>query len=171
MRLAVSTLGCIAAIAGAAACQRTAAQEPAPLRQVAAIRLPGVKGRIDHLAFDPARQRLFVAALGNDTVEVVDTASGSHLKALSGFHEPQGIAIVTGLGIVAIANGDTGTLQLIDAATFAMRSTIEIGGDADNVRYDAAARRVYVAAVGGLYAVDPAAGKKIGRVPIDGHPE
>lgn len=171
MTLAVSTIGCVAAMIGAAACQPTAAQSPAPLRQAAVIRLPGVKGRIDHLAFDPTRQRLFVAALGNDTVEVLDTSGGSHLRSLTGFHEPQGIAMVTDLGVVAIANGETGTLQLMDAGTFGTRSIIEIGGDADNVRYDAAAKRVYVAAVGGLYAVDPAAGKKVGHVPIDGHPE
>jgi hypothetical protein len=79
--------------------------------------------------------------------------------------------VVTGSGAVAIANGGTGTLQLIDAVTFATRSTVAIGGDADNLRYDASAKRLYVAAAGGLYAVDPAAGKKIGNVPIDGHPE
>ena len=163
--------GCITVIIGAVACQRTEAQSSSALRQVAAIRLPGVKGRIDHLAFDPMRQRLFVAALGNDTVEVLDTAAGTHLKSLTGFHEPQGIALVGDLGAVAVANGDTGTLQLIDTETFATRWTIAIGGDADNVRYDAMAQRVYVAAVGGLYAVDPAAGRRTGLVPIDGHPE
>ena len=167
MRIAI-----IAAVAfGALAWQRTAAQTPPALRQVAAIRLPGVTGRIDHLAFDPARQRLFVAALGHDTVEVVDSAGNAHLRSLPGFHEPQGIALVPDLSAVAIANGGTGTLQLVDAQTFATRWTSSIGGDADNVRYDAAAKRLYVAAVGGLYAVDPAAGKTIGRVPIDGHPE
>lgn len=149
----------------------TRAESPAPLRQVAAIPLPHVKGRIDHLAFDSARQRLFVAALGNNTVEVLDTAGSSHLKSLSGFREPQGIAVVADLGAVAVANGDSGTLQLIDGGTFGTRWTIEVGGDADNVRYDAASKRVYVAAVGGLYAVDPVAGKVVGRVPIDGHPE
>ena len=94
----------------------------------------------------------------------------AHLKSLGGFHEPQGIAFVSEAGAVAVANGDTGTLQLVDAESFAARWTIKIGGDADNVRYDAMAKRVYVAAVGGLYAVDPATGK--GRaVAIDGHPE
>jgi hypothetical protein len=163
--------GCITVIIGAVACQRTEAQSSSALRQVATIRLPGVKGRIDHLAFDPMRQRLFVAALGNDTVEVLDTATGTHLKSLTGFREPQGITLVGDLGAVAVANGDTGTLQLIDTETFATRWTIAIGGDADNVRYGAMAQRVYVAAVGGLYAVDPAAGRTTGLVPIDGHPE
>ena len=141
------------------------------LRQVGVIRLPNVNGRIDHLGFDAERERLFVAALGNGTVEVVDTARLAHLKSLPGFHEPQGIAAVPDLKAMAIANGGTGTLQLVDAQTFETRWTLQAGDDADNVRYDAAAKRLYVAAVGGLIAVDPFTGKKVGQIAIDGHPE
>lgn len=36
------------------------------------IPLPETRGRIDHLAIDLKRQRLLVAELGNDTVDVVD---------------------------------------------------------------------------------------------------
>jgi DNA-binding beta-propeller fold protein YncE len=152
-------------------CERMEAQSTSALRQIAAVRLPGVTGRIDHLAFDATRQRLFVAALGHDTVEVVDTAANAHVTSLTGFREPQGMAVVPDLGAVAVANGGTGTLQLLDAQTFATRWTVEIGGDADNVRYDAAAKRLYVAAEGGLFAVDPSSGKSAGRITIDGHPE
>src|SRR5262245_32145527 len=42
----------------------------APLVLSASIELPGVEGRIDHLAVDLKRERLYVAALGNDSVEV-----------------------------------------------------------------------------------------------------
>jgi DNA-binding beta-propeller fold protein YncE len=170
MRWTVVIVGAIAAIASAG-CQRTQAQSTSALEPTATIRLPDVKGRIDHLTFDAARNRLFVAALGNDTVEVIDTAAAARVKSLGGFHGPQGLALVTDLGAVAVANGDTGTLQLLDATTLATRWTTEIGEDADNVRYDAGAKRLYVAAVGGLYAVDPATGKTTGRIPIDGHPE
>jgi hypothetical protein len=75
------------------------------------------------------------------------------------------------LDVVAISNGETGTLQAVDAQSFGVRWTARIGGDADNVRYDAAARRLYVAAEGGLFAVDPSSGKVVGRIAIDGHPE
>jgi DNA-binding beta-propeller fold protein YncE len=142
-----------------------------PLRPAGAIPLPNVSGRIDHLAFDPTRQRLFVAALGNNTVEVVDTSNGTHLRSLTGFHEPQGLAFVPDAGGVAVANGDTGTLQLIDSATLQVRWTASIGGDADNVRYDATRKRIFVAAVGGLFAVDPATGTVTNRIAIAGHPE
>jgi YVTN family beta-propeller protein len=111
------------------------------LKQIAAVALSNVAGRIDHLAFDAQRRRLYIAALGNDTVEVVDAASNTHLTSLPGFREPQGIAVATDFGAIAVANGDTGTLQLLDAETFATRWTVDVGGDADNVRYDAAAKR------------------------------
>src|ERR1041385_6102722 len=71
------------------------------LRPVAVIPLPSVSGRIDHLAFDAERQHLFLAALGNNTVEVVDTAKNVHLRSLPGFHEPQGIAVVPDLPAIA----------------------------------------------------------------------
>src|SRR4051794_10517012 len=63
-----------------------------PLVFVRAIELPHVEGRIDHLAFDAATERLYIAALGNNTVEVLDISAGIHLKSLPGFREPQGIA-------------------------------------------------------------------------------
>jgi DNA-binding beta-propeller fold protein YncE len=168
--IGVGIIGCVAAFC-IAGCERTQAQSSSALRPIATIRLPGVKGRIDHLAFDPSTQRLWVAAIGNNTVEVLDTGILAHQRSLAGFHEPQGMAFVADVGGVAVANGDTGRLQLVDAQTFATRWTINIGGDADNVRYDAPGKRLYVAAVGGLFVVDPSAGKKIGHVPIDGHPE
>jgi hypothetical protein len=141
------------------------------LKASATIPMPNVAGRIDHLGFDAARQRLFVAALGNNTVEVIDTAKNVHLRSLPGFHEPQGVAVLPDLGAVAIANGDTGTLQLIDAPTLQTRWTIAIGGDADNVRYDAAAKRVFVAYQGGIAIVDAAMARVVQRIAISGHPE
>ena len=86
-----------------------AAETQSSLRPIATIAMANVAGRIDHLGFDTAQQRLFVAALGNDTVEVIDTAKNAVLKSLPGFHEPQGVAVVPDLGGVVIANGGTGT--------------------------------------------------------------
>lgn len=162
---------CLAAVVAAGCASGIDAQTSPALRQIAVIPLAAVRGRIDHLAFDQARQHLFVAALGNDTVEVVDTASGMVVRSIGGVREPQGLAIVPEMHAVAIANGGSGALQLIDAESYAVRWSTPIGGDADNVRYDNARRRIYVAAEGGLYAVDPATGTRTGLIPIDGHPE
>jgi hypothetical protein len=44
----------------------------APLILDQTIALDDVSGRIDHMAIDPDGKRLFVAELGNGTVDVVD---------------------------------------------------------------------------------------------------
>jgi DNA-binding beta-propeller fold protein YncE len=143
-----------------------------PLRPVGAIELPGVEGRFDHMAIHIATQRVFVAALGNNTVEVLDLKEGRHLKSLPGFREPQGIAFVPDLKLVAVANGQGDGVQLIDGTDFHVVKSVRLGDDADNVRYDAAAKRLFVGfGSGALAAVDPAAGQALGQAKLAGHPE
>ena len=143
-----------------------------PLAFVRAVELPHVEGRIDHLAFDAASQRLYVAALGNNSVEVLDAGAGTHLKSLPGFREPQGIAVIPDIQSVAVASGEGDGVQLIGAEDYRTGSTIRLGDDADNVRYDAAAKRVYVGfGSGALAAIDPAAAKVLAQAKLAGHPE
>ena len=145
---------------------------PPPLTLVRTIDLPGVEGRIDHLAFDPESGRLFVAALGNNSVEVLDTQAGTLVKHLPGFEEPQGIASIADAHAVAIANGQGAGAQMIDVGDFHALRTISLGDDSDNVRYDAQARRFYVGYGGGVLAAISSVGDRvIGRVPLSGHPE
>jgi DNA-binding beta-propeller fold protein YncE len=131
-----------------------------------------VEGRFDHMAIDLAAQRLFVAALGNNSLEVLDTAKNAHSSSRPGFSEPQGVAFVADARQVAVANGAGGTLQLIDAANYQVVRTLAVGDDADNVRYDGAAKRVYVGyASGALAAVNASNGTVLATVKLAGHPE
>jgi len=144
----------------------------APLNLVGTIDLPRVEGRIDHLAFDAGTQRLFVAALGNNTVEVLELKSGAHVKSLTGFREPQGIAVVPDAKLVSVANGQGEGLQTFDANDFHFVKTIRLGDDADNVRYEAATKRVFVGfGSGAVAAVSPADGRVLGEAKLAGHPE
>lgn len=143
-----------------------------PLTLVRTIELSGVDGRIDHLALDSSTERLYVAALGNNTVEVLDLNAGTHLRSLPGFHEPQGIAVVADTRTVAVANGQGDGIQFVSAEDYRPRAAVRLGDDADNVRYDGEANRLYVGFGGGaLAAIDPAAGKVLGEVKLAGHPE
>jgi DNA-binding beta-propeller fold protein YncE len=159
----------IAAIA-IAAIQGAPAQ--APLGLVGSIALPGVEGRIDHLAFDADAQRLFVAALGNDTVEVLDLKAGRHLKSLAGFREPQGVAVASDANAVVVANGQGDGVQFLDVNDFRPGRAVRLGDDSDNVRYDAVARRLFVGFGGGaLAAINSGDGKVVGEARLAGHPE
>ena len=139
---------------------------------VGTIDLPGVEGRIDHLTVDMAAQRLYVAALGNNTVEVLDLKSSSHAKSVPGFREPQGIAFLPDTKLVAVANGQGEGVQFIDANDYHPTKAVRLGDDSDNVRYDPAAKRLFVGFGGGaLAAVNPADGQVIGEAKLSGHPE
>jgi DNA-binding beta-propeller fold protein YncE len=143
-----------------------------PLRRSGAIELPGVEGRIDHLAFDAVSQRLFVAGLGNNTVEVLDLKSHAHLKSLPGFREPQGIAVATDAQVIGVANGEGDGIHLLDAGDFHLLKSVSLGDDSDNVRYESEARLLYVGyGTGALAAVRPDDGNLVGTVKLDGHPE
>jgi hypothetical protein len=61
----------------------------APLVLETRIPLGQVRGRIDHLAIDAKRRRLFVAELGNDSLAVVDLGAGKLLRTIAGFSEPR----------------------------------------------------------------------------------
>lgn len=144
----------------------------APLTFNRAIPLPGVKGRIDHLAVDLSRHRLYVAALGNDTVEVVDTRSMRRRQSLAGFHEPQGIAVVPSSGLVVVANGEGGAVDVLDPDSFRALHHIPLGDDADNVRWDARSSLAFVGyGRGGVAAIEPASGRTRAETPLPGHPE
>jgi DNA-binding beta-propeller fold protein YncE len=148
-------------------------QTPAgPLVAVQSIELPHVEGRIDHLGYDSAGQRLFVAALGNNTVEVIDLKKGAVLRSVTGFREPQGIAFVPDLNLFAVANGQGDGAQLVSGADFSMGRAVALGDDSDNVRYDATRKRLYVGyGTGAIAAFNPADGKVAGQAKLTGHPE
>ena len=147
------------------------AQSPSPLRLERTIPLPGVKGRIDHLSFDADNQRLFVAALGNNTVEVIDLKSGKVIHTISGLAEPQGVLYEPERKRLWIANGADGKVRIFDARTFQPLRTIELGDDADNIRRDAATRRIDVGyGSGGIAVFDPDA-NKVGDTKVNAHPE
>jgi len=143
-----------------------------PLKLIQTIDLPHVEGRIDHLALDSTGQKLFVAALGNNTVEVVDVEKGSHIRSLPGFREPQGIAGIPDAALMAVANGEGEGIQTISANDYRTGKAISLGNDADNVRYDAGAKKLYVGYGGGaLAAISPDSGTVLGQVKLAGHPE
>ena len=136
------------------------------------IPLENVAGRIDHMAADVAGQRLFMAALGNNTVEVIDLKAGKAIQSLSGFAEPQGIVYVPEFDKLFIANGADGTCRVLDGHSFKTISSVSVGDDADNVRYDEAAKKIYVGyGTGALAVIDAKTGAKITDIPVAAHPE
>ncbi|HEX8795991.1 MAG TPA: YncE family protein [Polyangiaceae bacterium] len=152
---------------------RAAASPPGPpLAEMQVVGLPGVQRRIDHFAVDPAGQRLFVAALGNHTLEVLDVAAGTRVTSLSGLDEPQGVAYLPSFHRIVVATRAGGTVTAFDDHDYRSVATMTGMHDADNLRYDASAQLLYLGhGEGALGVIDPASIKLVADIPLPGHPE
>jgi DNA-binding beta-propeller fold protein YncE len=137
-----------------------------------AIPLPGVEGRIDHLGLDPSDERLFVCALGNNTVEVLDLRKGERIHTITGLGAPQGIAYIPALDRLFVANDKGGIFKIYDARSFQAVGELDLKDDADNVRYHDATKKIYVGfGGGGIAVVNAPDGKQIGSIKLSAHPE
>ncbi|MEP7314137.1 MAG: hypothetical protein ABI859_16260 [Pseudomonadota bacterium] len=166
MRSAVALF--IAMLAGASA----SASETQPLTLEATIPLGRVTGRIDHLAIDLPRQRLFVAELGNDSVGVVDLKSGKLLRTMTGLSEPQGLVFVAATDQLYVANAGDGSVRAFNGSDLSPAGLIELGADADNLRVDPMGRYVLAGYGSGAIALlDLVQHKKIAEIPLRAHPE
>jgi len=123
-------------------------------------------------SIDTRNQRLFVAALGNNTVEVFDLKAGKRLRPITGCNKPQGVLFLPKGNLLCVANGGDGRLRIYECASFKPLVTIGSLDDADNLRYDARADRVYVGyGNGALGLVNPTTGVLTGSIKLLGHPE
>jgi DNA-binding beta-propeller fold protein YncE len=163
---------CVAATLCCVGVAKISAQSTAPLKLAQTIALGGVEGRIDHFAFDAAGERLFVCALGNNTVEVLDLRKGERVHSIAGLGAPQGIAYIPELDRLFIANDKGGICKIYDGKSFQVVGELNFKDDADNVRYDEATKKIYVGfGSGGIAVVNAPDGKQVGSIKLSAHPE
>lgn len=158
---------------GLCGCGGTAARsENASLVLERTIVLKDVTGRIDHLAYDASRGRLFIAELGNGSVEGVDLATGRSVGRIAGLEAPQGVAFLPARDELAVASGGDGTVRFYRAADLSAAGVMHVGSDPDNLRVDSGSGRLVVGyGSGALALIDPATRKVITRTQLPAHPE
>ena len=152
-----------------------ASETAAPLVLIGAIPLPNVKGRIDHFGFDSSGNRLFVSALGNDTEEIIDIGAQVVVHSISGVPAPQGVVYSQDTNKIFVGS-DKGKLYIYDGTSFNLITSIDFGDDVDNLRYEAAEKRIYVGygdeRTGAIGMVDAATNKRLAEeFKLGAHPE
>jgi DNA-binding beta-propeller fold protein YncE len=135
------------------------------------IHLPNVSGRIDHFSADVKGRRLFMSALGNHTLEVLDVRSEARVRSITNLPEPQGVYYDASTGRLFVACAEDGAARVFDGTTLQLIETLKFSSDADNIRYDARTRTVVVGYGDGALAFLDLSGKKIGEIALDAHPE
>ena len=143
-----------------------------PLARVQVIALPGVEGRIDHLAADPVGKRLYVAALGNNTLEVIDLGAGKRIHTLRASMSRRVSAMFRRCIVSLWRTGKAGTAWSSMRPLIRSCKTFPLGDDADNVRYEAKTNRIYVGyGRGAIGILDAGSYQRLGSIPLAGHPE
>jgi hypothetical protein len=153
---------------------RPAVQASAPITLRTRIPLPGVYGRMDHYGWDSKRGRLLVAALGNDTVEIIGDWRRRH--SITGLEHPQAVVYVPGADRIAVSD-QSGKVRFYDASSYELVRTVDFGeyANADNMRYDARSKLLYVGygsgSRGAIATIDPATMERRSEYKLGSHPE
>jgi hypothetical protein len=133
---------CLIVIIGSVAIQ-TSAQEEQALRLVQTIQLPGVKGRLDHMGVDLEKLRLFVAAVTNNTLEVVDLGDGKVIKSLAGFKDTQDALFLGGDFNKLYVSSLDGHLRVFQGESFWLVRDFKIEPDSNRLFYDRSTNLIY----------------------------
>lgn len=142
------------------------------LQFVQTLPLSGAVGRIDHMAADTNSNRLFVAALGNNSVAVIDLQRGKVIHVISGLSEPQGVVFVPRTGTLYVSNGGDGQVNSFDSISYRLTGTVRFSSDADNIRFDPGLDELFVGyGQGGIGVVNASSGQVTATIPLIGHPE
>lgn len=151
-----------------------AAESAPPLIMTATVPIEGVKGRFDHFA--SGKGKVFLSALGNNSVEVIDLFQGTLAHTITGVPNPQGVAFSPEANKLFVAS-EKGKVYIYDGDSFKLITALDFEGGADNLRYDAASKRVYVGCGddeknSAIAAVDAMTNKRLDEVyKLGGEPE
>ena len=124
-----------------------------PLALETTIPLSNTSGRIDHLSVDVVRKRLFIAEIGNGSVDIVDLNARKVIQRIAGLDEPQGVVYAPKADLIAVACGGDGTVRIFTASDFSPRGVVRLGDDADNMRLDSRNGHVIVGYGDGALAI------------------
>jgi DNA-binding beta-propeller fold protein YncE len=122
---------------------------------------PDIKGRIDHFSADPKRKRMFVAAVGDNTVEVFDVFGSKLIHSITGFEGPKTPVFIAEFDKLFVISTTDAKVRIFDGGTYALRKTIDLPGDFEMMRYDPTTKKVFVGwgdpkGNGGIAQIDPA---------------
>jgi DNA-binding beta-propeller fold protein YncE len=120
-----------------------------PLTLQRTIPLPTGTGKFDHFAIDLNANRLFIAATGNQSVEVLDLSSGEVTENLTGLGKPHGLAWIAATSRLYAADGSQADLKMFEGSPLNQAKSVKLSDDADDMVYDAKSKLLYVGHGGG----------------------
>lgn len=141
------------------------------------ISLPAGIGKFDHFAIDLDANRLFIAATGNHSVEVLDLSSGKVTESLTGLGKPHGLVWIPATSRLYASDGLQADLKMFEGAPLKQAKSVKLSDDADDMVYDAKSKLLYVGHGGGgadpsgVAVIDTTSQTLLTNLPVAAHPE
>jgi DNA-binding beta-propeller fold protein YncE len=153
-------------------------QTPSPLTLQRTLALPEGTAKFDHFAIDLKANRLFIAATGNHSIEILDLNSGKVSQSLIGLGKPHGLAWVSGSERLYASDGTQADLKMFGQSPLVLAKAIKLSDDADDMVFDAKTKLLYVGHGGGdaanpakIAVIDTATNSLVTHLPVSTHPE
>jgi hypothetical protein len=153
-------------------------QVTSPLTLGRTFALPPGTGKFDHFAVDLQANRLFIAATGNHTVEILDLTSGKVTETITGLGKPHGLVWIPETSRLYASDGSQGDLKVFEGSPLKQARSIELSQDADDMVYDAKSSLLYVghggtdaANPGKVAVIDTTSQILVKDLPVATHPE
>ena len=138
------------------------------------IVLPNVRGGFDLMAVDLQRQRLFVSAEDNHTVEVADLRTHKPIQSIPNLNEPKWVVYRPDENVLYVATGKDGKVTGLDASTFKVKYTFQFKEKCNNLRYDDGTGELIVGVgdtFGSLGIIDLKAHRVAGEIALADYPK
>jgi YVTN family beta-propeller protein len=161
----------IAAVLGLSGCAASMAVPVPQFSLAQRVRLGGTGGW-DFLAFDSARQRLFISR--GDRVQVWSASSQQLVGEIGDAEGVHGIALAPERGIGFTSNGRSNTLTVFELDSLKVRAKVPVAGlNPDAILFEPRFKRVY--AFNGrshdVSILDATSLREIATIPLGGKPE
>ncbi len=153
-----------------------AQQQPSPLELQKAIPVPS-SGKFDHFAVDLKAKRLFIAATGSRSVDIVDLDSGHQIQSLTNFGKPHGLAWIGETGRLYASDGDQADLKVFEDTSLKSYRSVKLSPDADDMVFDPKTKLLYVGHGGSasnpgqIAVIDTSNQSIVANLPASAHPE
>lgn len=115
-----------------------------PLTLVRDIPLPGHAARLDYESFDSRSRLLFIAALGDGSIDVVDTTRQRLASTVANVSAAHGVLAIPELGRVYASATGTDELIALDERTLRVIGRTPAGDYPDGIAYDPKTTRIFV---------------------------
>ena len=139
------------------------------------IPVAGMTGGFDHLAYDPATQRIFATAEDQGKVYVLSLISGQLLAKVDGFGKPHSVLARAGASSVLVVDSEKSKSALLSATSLKVMSRVAMPPGANALVYDQKIGRAIITAGGDrvhmntsqIAAIDPATGRTLKSVEVN----